>query len=246
MLYKLRSHRREDGGYDLSFGRGAGKLEATVMRGSEGSKLWHIIGSGPAMDANPSVNELKRKWGEWAEKNYGQTVDSDKKVTAATSVPPPPPVRFQSKPGPPPPPTFKKKAGPVGQWGLWTNLSDWWLSDSPYRVEDIVVFPSQIAALKWLKEELPGVKHFEARLITEESLKQVPSISEKNEFICDPLDPAFVDKATGHITPLGALDEVFNWMQTRDHVMQEYPWKSVYATLQRQFPDRKKYQPGVK
>lgn len=61
--YKVRAHRRDDGGYDLSFGRQSKALTSTVTRIG---KEW-ILGNGQAF---PSKAEALETWGVWVAENY--------------------------------------------------------------------------------------------------------------------------------------------------------------------------------
>jgi len=72
---------------------------------------------------------------------------------------------------------------------------------------------------------------------------------DENPYLADFLgDQEFFERSapTRHwtITPLGVLDEVFNWMQANlpFTATLEYPWVRVTKTLQRYFPNDEKYQ----
>jgi hypothetical protein len=70
-------------------------------------------------------------------------------------------------------------------------------------------------------------------------------VDENNPYLADFLNPEFYER-TGehqHITELGALEEVFAWMQTNvpfdQHIC--YPWVNVRRALIRRFPNEKRY-----
>lgn len=69
----------------------------------------------------------------------------------------------------------------------------------------------------------------------------------ENPYLADFLsDKGLFERPDGQwtLTPLGALDEVFNWMMANlpFTATLEYPWVRVTKVLQRQFPNDEKYQ----
>lgn len=65
MAYKVRATRREDGGYDLSYGKGRRKLTAIMYRYGTAFKV--EIG---VEDMRGTLKALKERWGKWAESMY--------------------------------------------------------------------------------------------------------------------------------------------------------------------------------
>lgn len=72
-------------------------------------------------------------------------------------------------------------------------------------------------------------------------------IDEGNPYLADFLDPDMYEHAPGHghkILPIGALVEVFNWMQANipfdQHLL--YPWVNVRRALIRRYPKDKRFQ----
>jgi len=114
--YKTRATKRDDGGYDLSYGKGNKKITATTHKDPSNSK-WFV----DTLGHFKKLGELKKAWGTWASEQYygtskavGETVPS-----CPAHIPPPPTI-------PPPPPAVKRKPKgngltpppPVGRDGL--------------------------------------------------------------------------------------------------------------------------------
>lgn len=89
-MYKVRASKREDGGYDLSYGKGKKKICGVTKKDPSNNKWFvDIVGH------FKKLSDLKVAWGKWAEKTYhgdskayGETVD--KPVPAP--LPPPPSI----------------------------------------------------------------------------------------------------------------------------------------------------------
>jgi len=114
--FKVNNSRNDDGTYTLSYGKGKGKLTATMSNDDEGWRVYTEDGGRhpgqPGAKARKTMKETKKVWGEWAEKAYaGEDTPSDSpdKPESARPAPPPPPAH---KPRTPPPPPARKAAGP--------------------------------------------------------------------------------------------------------------------------------------
>lgn len=137
-MYKVRATKRDDKGYDLSFGKGKKKVTAITKKDpSNGKWFVDVIGH------YPKLTDLKKAWGEWAAEQYhgdskadGETVGDQ--VPAPPSPPSLPPAPSTLPPPPPPAPgelikptSRRKPKGnglvvkpPVGLEGLAKFASD--------------------------------------------------------------------------------------------------------------------------
>lgn len=104
-MFKLRSHRREDGGYDLSYGKGSKKLTA-VCQQSDG--YWHLTEGFGAGISTPAVKygAVKEEWERRAVASYGGSGAVEEQTTCPPAQPSGGPPRLS------PPPAGPPKLGP--------------------------------------------------------------------------------------------------------------------------------------
>jgi hypothetical protein len=120
--YKVRAKRRSEeagGGYDLSFGKGKGKVTAVTLKDVSNNK-WFV----DVVGHFKKLSDMKVAWGKWAEQQYlgvskasGETTPA---VATALSPPPPPAPATTSRRG-------KKKIialPPAGNDGLMMYATD--------------------------------------------------------------------------------------------------------------------------
>lgn len=67
-----------------------------------------------------------------------------------------------------------------------------------------------------------------------------------NEYLADPFDPRFVtDSPNRFLTPTGALEQVFLWLETQSVMTGvrhwDQPWLDVIRTLHREYPGDERY-----
>lgn len=182
--FKTRATKDGDGGYLLSYGKGANKLTTNCTKSEEG---W-------ATDSPFGYASKKRdvvaQWDKWAKENYKEKPEPWR---GPLRISPP-----EAKPGGPP--AFKRTSAPAPG------------SDQPSH---------------------PGFQ-----------LSQALQLRSENPYICDPCDETFwPGENLGHVTTLGILDEVFNWMEANIPFSsrKDYPWVRVTAMLQHRLPESEKY-----
>src|SRR4051812_42532568 len=98
MAFVMRAKRREDGGYDFSFGKGQKKMSAVCTQ--DAHKLWCIsdgFGSGTVLPSK-KLGDVKDSWGKRAEASYGGQIPSQTETGSPENPPIPGPPRL---PGPP-------------------------------------------------------------------------------------------------------------------------------------------------
>jgi hypothetical protein len=119
--FKVRNKRNDDGSYTLSYGKGAGKLEAIMVRDGN----WAIQDE-PSFGTHAKMADCKEAWGGWAVTAYGgasntsaapalaETTPAHAAPSAPKSGPPkvPPRAMPPSAPAPTTPPKAKKSAPP--------------------------------------------------------------------------------------------------------------------------------------
>lgn len=116
-MYKVRAKRREDGSYDLSYGKGRNKVQALTKKDPSNNK-WFV----DVVGHYKKLGELKTAWGKWAEARYhgSSGVSKAKGETAPDTPTPLPPVGLPEEP--PPVSNRRRKtakpARPLARYGL--------------------------------------------------------------------------------------------------------------------------------
>jgi len=88
MAFKMRASRRDDGGYDFSYGKGAKRITAICLRQPTGE--WYISDGfrglpGDALNMSKKLKEVKEAWAAAVEVAYGKTTP-DALATAIASA----------------------------------------------------------------------------------------------------------------------------------------------------------------
>lgn len=103
MAFQMRAGRREDGGYDLSYGKGQKKLTAVCQMNP--NKQWTIVDGFGSANVTPSkkLSEVKQAWGTRAEASYGGAIPTPPEAPPAAGPPrlPGPPRIGPPRVGPP-------------------------------------------------------------------------------------------------------------------------------------------------
>jgi hypothetical protein len=90
MAYQVRAKRRDDGGYDLSYGKGQKKVVATVVRDPANGK-WFV----DVLGHRQKLADIKKDWGTWAATRF-EGASKAKRETAPigpAQTPSPSPMR---------------------------------------------------------------------------------------------------------------------------------------------------------
>lgn len=137
-MYKVRSTKRDDGGYDLSYGKGKKKITACTRKDPGNGDKWFVNEIGYFK----KLSDLKTSWGQWASDQYNGSskANGETAQTVHAPVPPPPPPSTRVLPPPPPPIAPRRKKGnglipapPVGVAGRRAYLDD--ENDTRFKVE---------------------------------------------------------------------------------------------------------------
>lgn len=100
-MFKMRSHKREGGGYDLSFGKGSKKLTAVLQ---EHDGKWYVTeGFGSGVISAGKKGETQEAWGKMAEASYGSAptgVEGGDECPGQLLISKPPP-QLRPRMGPP-------------------------------------------------------------------------------------------------------------------------------------------------
>lgn len=85
--YKVRASKRDDGGYDLSYGKGQKKIAATTQRDPSNNK-WFV----DVIGHYKKLSDLKVSWGKWATERYHGTSKTIGETVPIDAASPPPVV----------------------------------------------------------------------------------------------------------------------------------------------------------
>lgn len=255
MAFVARYSRREDGGYDASYGKGSKKLEAVML---QDGKLWKVTSgfASGGVASSAKLGEVKEAWGKLAESAYG----AGNTQTSSLSVPAGPP----KLPGPPSlrksyplsvsaaprvgPPSLKIARGIEPNPRLSTvdpnpviegpTLQEWW-DQMIEKNPSIQVADAGVATCPECHQPNHGWHKGEDGTYKPPCRCAMPN---DDGYEPDPFDPrmyeADFEQTFRVLTPIGVLDKLHAWMlRNPDYVTTESKldplWESVRDTLYR-------------
>lgn len=254
MAFKARFSRREDGGYDACYGKQSKKLAAVLIQ----SKGEWIVSEGfkSAGEVRPSkkLADVKEGWARHAEAAYDTPAGAIKSAPPRLSGPPSlrravdkltEPVNLRQIPPRVGPPSLR-----VAQ-GIQPNRTE---------VVDRTEEGEAIRELRTFEQEIERMAGIAAISIAEKGVATCPScgrpfagwskdengnsqppcrctMPNDDDYSPDPLDPRMhemdYDNRLLHITPMGALDQVYHWMlRNPDYVKTDGKLDKVWANVQ--------------
>lgn len=84
-MYKVRANKREDGGYNLSYGKGSKKIECCTRKDPSNNDKWFVNGIGYFT----KLGDLKTAWGKWAAEQYNGSSKANGESVQAAQAPVP-------------------------------------------------------------------------------------------------------------------------------------------------------------
>lgn len=252
-MFIARFKRREDGGYDASYGKGSKKLSAVIMQEKGTWAVTQGHGDG-VVRAYQKLGDVKNAWGASAESSYG-TAEAPGSVPLSPKLSGPPSLKRAPKTdlaqvterkGPPSlraaqglEPVHSKRDGETPS-GAGNYVPTTWEVEMglfeqnpsvPKAPEGGTNCPSCHQPLTgWHKTDGKWLPPCRCNFPNDDTYEP------------DPFDPRMYetgpDHTLRHLTPVGALDKVYAWMlRNKDYVTTndtlDAPWSDVQEVLNR-------------
>lgn len=240
-MYTAKFHRRDDGGYDAFYGKGAKKLAATLELQNGKWAVTYGTGVGHVADS-AKLREVKEGWAKYAEAEYGGESQTGTEPADLPLASDPPSLR-------PPPPSLRRTAPPnlsqlparkgppslrMAQ-GLDPTTFVSMTADDGRRIYEGSSFASELEKFA-ANPSVPKAEagdptcpeclrpHYGWRKDSEGMMKP-PCRCEPTEegYHPDPFDPRMYASDSENrfrvVTPIGVLDMVYDWMlKNREYV----------------------------